>query len=100
MIEQQQPDGTWVPMDQLPTEDLLDMATDPDGDRISEHLAIAFLLDRVGVQPITTPEEHQKALARLDALMDAEAGTPEANELQALGYVIAAYEKGKMVLGM
>lgn len=37
--------------------------------------------------------DHQAALARIDRLMDAVAGTPEAEELARLGEMVASYER-------
>jgi hypothetical protein len=39
-----------------------------------------------------TPEEHEAALKRINELMDAEAGTPEAEELSRLADAVVAYE--------
>ena len=41
---------------------------------------------------IETPAQHAVALARLDQLMDAEANTPEADELSSLAETIDEYE--------
>lgn len=37
--------------------------------------------------------DHQAALARIDRLMDAVTGTPEAEELTWLGEMVASYER-------
>ncbi|MGC1588396.1 MAG: transcriptional regulator, partial [Rhodomicrobium sp.] len=42
--------------------------------------------------PIRTEADHKAALARIDALMDAEVGTPEADELSVLVDLVEAYE--------
>jgi HTH-type transcriptional regulator/antitoxin HigA len=42
--------------------------------------------------PIRTEADHKAALARIDALMDAAAGTPEADELSVLADLVEAYE--------
>lgn len=42
---------------------------------------------------IETDDDHKVALARIDALMSAEAGTPEADELSALADAVQAYEE-------
>ena len=42
--------------------------------------------------PIRTEADHRQALARIDALMDAEAETPEADELSVLADLVEAYE--------
>src|SRR4051794_11213086 len=44
------------------------------------------------ITPIRTDAEHKAALARIDALMNAEAGTPEADELSILAGLAEAYE--------
>lgn len=44
------------------------------------------------IRPIGTPEDHKAALARIDELMDAEEGTPEAAELEVLAILVDRYE--------
>jgi HTH-type transcriptional regulator/antitoxin HigA len=44
------------------------------------------------IQPIRTRKAHKAALARIDALMDAAAGTPEAAELEVLAILVERYE--------
>ena len=44
------------------------------------------------LKPIKTRKEHKAALARIDALMDAGAGTPEAAELEVLAILVERYE--------
>jgi len=44
------------------------------------------------ITPIRTEADHKAALARIDALMDAAAGTPEADELSVLADLVEAYE--------
>jgi HTH-type transcriptional regulator / antitoxin HigA len=44
------------------------------------------------ITPIRTEADHKTALARIDALMDAAAGTAEADELTVLADLVAAYE--------
>jgi HTH-type transcriptional regulator/antitoxin HigA len=44
------------------------------------------------IAPIRTEADHRAALARIDELMDAEAGTPEADELSVLADLVAIYE--------
>ena len=44
------------------------------------------------VQPIQTVEDYDRALARLWAVFDAEPGTPEAEECDALADLVAAYD--------
>ena len=45
------------------------------------------------LHPVTTAEEHRAALARIDELMDAETGTAEAKELEALAILVQDYER-------
>lgn len=47
----------------------------------------------MSIRPITTPEAHAGALARIDELMDAEAGTPEGDELEVLAILVEKYEQ-------
>ncbi|MGE3718155.1 MAG: ImmA/IrrE family metallo-endopeptidase [Bauldia sp.] len=44
------------------------------------------------IAPIRTEADHRAALARIDELMDAEAGTPEADELSVLADLVEIYE--------
>ncbi len=44
------------------------------------------------VQPIETLEDYDRALARLWAVFDAEPGTPESDECDALAALVAAYD--------
>lgn len=44
------------------------------------------------IRPIRTEADYDAALARAEALMDAEEGTPEADELDVLATLIEAYE--------
>jgi HTH-type transcriptional regulator/antitoxin HigA len=44
------------------------------------------------VQPIRTDADHAAALRRIDSLMDARPGTPEADELDLLATLVEAYE--------
>ncbi|KJS27561.1 MAG: hypothetical protein VR75_02495 [Hyphomonadaceae bacterium BRH_c29] len=44
------------------------------------------------ITPIRTEADHKAALARIDGLMDAAAGTPEADELSVLADLVEAYE--------
>ena len=45
------------------------------------------------LHPIKSPEHHRAALARIDKLMDAAEGTPEAAELEVLAVLVARYER-------
>lgn len=44
------------------------------------------------VRAIKSPEDYATALARVDALWDADEGTPEAEELDIVSTLIEAYE--------
>ena len=44
------------------------------------------------IRPIRTDADHAAALSRIDQLMDAEPGTPEADELDVLATLVEAYE--------
>jgi HTH-type transcriptional regulator/antitoxin HigA len=44
------------------------------------------------IQPIRTDADHAAALRRIDELMDAAEGTPEADELDVLATLVEAYE--------
>jgi HTH-type transcriptional regulator/antitoxin HigA len=44
------------------------------------------------IRPIRTDADHAAALLRIDQLMDAEQGTPEAHELDVLATHVEAYE--------
>lgn len=46
----------------------------------------------MNIQPIQTEQDYQRALTRAAQLMDAEAGTAEGDELDALATLIEAYE--------
>lgn len=51
-------------------------------------------MKRAGIQirPIRTEQDHDEALARIDELMSAKAGTPEGDELDVLATLVDAYE--------
>ena len=49
-------------------------------------------LDMARITPIRTEADHKAALARIDALMDAVVGSPEAEELSVLADLVEAYE--------
>ena len=51
------------------------------------------------VRPIRTEADYQAALARMDALMDAEAGTAEGEELDILADLVEHYEEKREPLG-
>jgi HTH-type transcriptional regulator/antitoxin HigA len=44
------------------------------------------------IRAIKSPEDHRAALTRIDALMDAEEGTPDAVELEVLAILVEKYE--------
>jgi HTH-type transcriptional regulator / antitoxin HigA len=45
------------------------------------------------IRRIKTAEDHKAALARIDALMEAEAGTPEAAELEVWTILVEKFEQ-------
>lgn len=45
------------------------------------------------IEPIVDESSHKKALKRIEALWDAEVGTPEGAELDALATLVDAYER-------
>lgn len=47
----------------------------------------------MNIRPIKTPEDHKVALARIDELMGAEEGTPEAAELEIQAILVERYEQ-------
>ena len=55
----------------------------------------------MNISPIRTPEDHQRALARVSALMklDPEPGTPKSDELEVLAQMVELYEKKRFDLG-
>ena len=44
------------------------------------------------IRPIRNEQDYEAALARIDELMDARAGTPEGDELDVLATLVEAYE--------
>jgi|HubBroStandDraft_1064217.scaffolds.fasta_scaffold01505_14 HTH-type transcriptional regulator/antitoxin HigA len=44
------------------------------------------------IRPIRSDEDHAAALERIDARMQAEPGTPDADELEILAVLVSAYE--------
>lgn len=49
----------------------------------------------MNIKPIKTAEDHQKALARIDELWDAEPNTEASDELDILVTLVEAYEEAK-----
>lgn len=47
---------------------------------------------------IKTRRQHKAALKRIDELMDAEAGTREADELKLLAHLVETYERKHFVI--
>ncbi|EPY01360.1 DNA-binding protein [Magnetospirillum fulvum] len=47
----------------------------------------------MNVNTIKTPKDHKAALARIDELLDAEAGTSAGAELEALAILVERYEE-------
>jgi len=46
----------------------------------------------LGIHQIKTENDYDRTLARIDALMDAEPGSPAADELEVLVALVEAYE--------
>jgi antitoxin component HigA of HigAB toxin-antitoxin module len=44
-------------------------------------------------KPIRTEKDYEAALARLEAIFDAEPGTPEGDELEILASLVQTYER-------
>ena len=51
------------------------------------------------VRAIKTPADYAAALARIDTLMGAEAGTPAGDELNVLGDLVEIYERRNQPIG-
>ena len=51
------------------------------------------------IKPIRTEADYRTALARIDALMDAEPGTPDGEELDALTDLVEQYEAEHVPMG-
>ena len=51
------------------------------------------------IKPIRTEADYEAALARIDTLMDAEAGTPEGEELDVLTDLVEHYEAKHVPMG-
>lgn len=47
----------------------------------------------MAIHPIHNDTDHAAAIARIEALWDAEPGTPEHDEIEVLGVLVAAYEE-------
>ncbi len=45
------------------------------------------------ISPIRTEQDYESAVVRIEALMDAGAGTPEGDELDVLATLVSAYEE-------
>ena len=52
------------------------------------------------ITPIRTDDDHKAALARIDVLMDAEAGTDEVDELAVLAEIVEAYEAKRFPIAL
>ena len=46
----------------------------------------------MNIRPIHTDADHETALARIEALWDAQPGTPEHDEIEVLAILVSAYE--------
>jgi HTH-type transcriptional regulator / antitoxin HigA len=53
----------------------------------------------MGVEPLQTEEQHRAALKEVEALWDAELGTPEGKRLDQLVDLIVAFEKVHYPIG-
>ena len=51
------------------------------------------------IKPIKTDAEHETTLARIYELMNAQPGTPEGEELDALVSIVEAYESKRVAMG-
>jgi HTH-type transcriptional regulator / antitoxin HigA len=51
------------------------------------------------IHPIRTPQDHKRALARLDEIWAPKPGTPEGDEFEVLGTLVAAYEAVAFPIG-
>ena len=52
------------------------------------------------IRPVRTEADHRAALARMDELMDARTGTPEADELEVIATVVDRYERSRTPVDM
>jgi HTH-type transcriptional regulator/antitoxin HigA len=53
----------------------------------------------MSIRPIHTPDDHRAALARIEAIWNAEPGTPEGDELEVLATLVDAYERQAHPIG-
>ena len=53
----------------------------------------------MNIRPIRSAEDHERALERIEALMSAEYGTPEGDELDVLSTLVDAYEREHFPIG-
>jgi HTH-type transcriptional regulator / antitoxin HigA len=51
------------------------------------------------MKPIKTNKDYKLALARLESIFDAKRGTPEGDELEVLGILLANYEEEHFPIG-
>ena len=56
-------------------------------------------MTRTHIKPVKTEADYEAALERIDALMDAAAGTPEADELEVLAALVELYEENHYPIG-
>jgi len=52
----------------------------------------------MNIQPIRNSSDHERALKRIEALMSAENGTDEGDELDVLATLVEAYERKRFVI--
>lgn len=55
---------------------------------------------RMRIKPIKTKKDYKVALARMEQIFDAKAGTPEGDELEVLGILIDKYENENFPVGL
>jgi HTH-type transcriptional regulator / antitoxin HigA len=56
-------------------------------------------MTQVHIKPVKTEADYEAALERIDVLMDAAAGTPEADELEVLAALVELYEETHYPIG-
>lgn len=56
-------------------------------------------MTQVHIKPVKTEADYEAALERIDVLMDAAAGTPEADELEVLATLVELYEESHYPIG-
>jgi len=54
----------------------------------------------MNIRPIRTKRDYERALRRIEALMDAESGTDEGDELEVLATLVEVYEERHFPIGV